>query len=160
MSTEAEELNEGQVSLFSEDVVQMCGFKIGNEHFAIPVLEVQEVIRSEQVTRLPLAPVHIKGLINLRGQIVTLVSLRTLFKLEEKEDDESMHIIVRSGDSLFSLMVDEISDVLDLSKKNYEEAPSTLNDDIKKFIKGVYKVEDDLVVQIDLDKILDREKVS
>lgn len=148
--------SEDAISLFGEDIVQLCGFKIGREHFAIPVLEVQEVIKSEQVTRLPLAPAHIKGLINLRGQIVTLVSLRTLFGLEEKDNDECMHIIVRSGDSLFSLMVDEISDVLDLSKKSFEDTPSTLKDDIKKYIGGVYKLEEDLIVQLDLDKLLDR----
>jgi purine-binding chemotaxis protein CheW len=149
---------EDGISLFGEDLIQLCGFKIGGQHFAIPVLEVQEVIKSEQVTRLPLAPVHIKGLINLRGQIVTLVSLRSLFGLDEKENDDSMHIIVKSGDSLFSLMVDEISDVLDLSRKSYEDTPSTLKDDIKKYINGVYKLEDDLVVQLDLDKLLDRKE--
>lgn len=153
-------VKQDEVILFGEDVVQLCGFKIGDEHFAIPVLEVQEVIKSEQVTRLPLAPVHIKGLINLRGQIVTLVSLRTLFGLEEKDNEDCMHIIVRSGESLFSLMVDEISDVLDLSKNDYEETPSTINESIKKYINGVFKLENNLVVQLDLDKILDRKTNS
>lgn len=148
--------HEDEVLLFDQDVVQLCGFKIGDEHFAIPVLEVQEVIKSEQVTQLPLAPPHIKGLINLRGQIVTLVSLRTLFGLEEKANDECMHIIVRSGESLYSLMVDEITDVLNLSRKLYEDTPSTLNADIKKYISGVYKLEEGLTVQLDLDRLLGR----
>ncbi|OUR93451.1 hypothetical protein A9Q84_18430 [Halobacteriovorax marinus] len=139
------------------DLNQLCGFKIGNGHYAVSVLDVQEVIKPQLLTPVPLAPNYVKGLINLRGQIVTAISLRTLFGLEEIDKEDYMNIIVRSGDSLYSLVVDEILDVIDVEKETYEPTPETLEDKIKKFISGVYKLEKNLLILLDLEKVLNFE---
>jgi len=137
---------------------QLCGFKIGGESYAISVLDVQELIRPQRVTQVPLAPDYIRGLINLRGQIVTGIGLRTLFGLEKtKEEDDYMNIIVRSGDSLYSLIVDEILDVIHVDEDSFEQAPETLDSKISKYIKGVYKLEKKLLILLDLEKILEVE---
>ena len=140
------------------DQSQLCGFKIGNGHYAVSVLEVQEVIKPQLLTPVPLAPKYVKGLINLRGQIVTAISLRTLFGLEDVESSDYMNIIVRSGDSLYSLVVDEILDVIDVEKETYEPTPETLEEKLKKFIDGVYKLEKKLLISLDLEKVLNFER--
>jgi purine-binding chemotaxis protein CheW len=139
------------------DLNQLCGFKIGNGYYAISVLEVQEVIKPQLLTLVPLAPDYVRGLINLRGQIVTAISLRKLFGLPDDERDDYMNIIVRSGDSLYSLVVDEILDVIDVDKETYEGTPETLDQRVRQFISGVYKMDGRLLMLLDLDKILNIE---
>lgn len=134
---------------------QLCGFKICGGYYAIPVLEVQEVVKPQQITAVPMAPQYIDGLINLRGQIVTAINLRNLFKLEGGEAEEYMNIIVRYGDSLYALVVDEIMDVIDVQRNTYEETPDTLDDNIGKYINGVYKLKDKLLILLSLEKLLD-----
>jgi len=136
------------------DLNQLCGFKIGNGYYAISVLEVQEVIKPQQLTVVPLSPDYVRGLINLRGQIVTAISLRKLFGLPDDEREDYMNIIVRSGDSLYSLVVDEILDVIDVDFDTYENTPETLDPKVRRFIAGVYKMEGRLLILLDLDKIL------
>jgi purine-binding chemotaxis protein CheW len=148
-------LDISNVNTFDQN--QLCGFKIGNGHYAVSVLEVQEVIKPQLLTPVPLAPDYVKGLINLRGQIVTAISLRTLFGLDEIDREDYMNIIVRSGDSLYSLVVDEIMDVIDVEKETYEPTPETLEEKIKKFIGGVYKLEKKLLILLDLEKVLNIE---
>ncbi len=139
------------------DVVQLCGFRVDRDYYAISVLEVQEVIRKQNLTKIPCAPVFIKGLINLRGQIVTAFSLRTLFGLPEVETETYMNIIVKSGDSLYALMVDEILDVMDISQKRFEKTPDNLDDKIRQYISGVYKLDGKLLSTLDLEKLLNQE---
>ena len=149
-------MNEEEFKIVNNDHVQLCGFKIGSGHYAIPVLEVQEVIKPQKLTTVPLSPSYIKGLINLRGQIVTSISLRDLFGFPERDDDqEYMNIIVRSKDSLYALMVDEILDVMDIDKSTFESTPETLNPQIKNYISGVYKQDRNLLILLALDKIVD-----
>ena len=133
---------------------QFCGFRIGSNFYAIPVQNVQEVIKNQRITGVPLSETHIRGLISLRGQVVTSVSLRTLFGLEEDFHEDHMNIIVRSDDALIALAVDQIEDILQLRRENFESTPDTLDPKIKDFIMGVYKEEKDLIIILDLDKIL------
>ncbi len=136
---------------------QLCGFKIADAYYAIPVLEVQEVIRSQDVTIVPCSPPHIKGLINLRGQIVTSISLRNLFKMNELDSASYMNIIVKSGESLYALRVDEILDVMDIEKSIFEKTPNNLAPEIAKFISGVFKLNDKLLITLDLKKVISQE---
>ncbi len=140
--------------LHGKNINQLCGFKIGNGFYAISVLEVQEVIKPQLLTKVPSAPDYVKGLINLRGQIVTAISLRSLFGLNDDYREEYMNIIVRSGESLYSLIVDEILDVIDVDDSTFEKTPDTLDDKIRRFISGVYKLDHRLLIQLDLEKIL------
>jgi purine-binding chemotaxis protein CheW len=133
---------------------QLCGFKIMGDFYAIPVLDVQEVIKPQSLTPVPLSPQYVGGLINLRGQIVTSVSLRRLFEIEDEDTDEHMNIIVRNGDSLYALVVDEILDVIDVDESRFERIPETISENIKKYISGVYKLEENLLILLDLEKVL------
>lgn len=143
-------------AVLSGDTSQLCGFKIMEGQYAIPVLEVQEVVKPQKVTPVPLGPEYVDGLINLRGQIVTAINLRVLFGLPRRENnDEYMNIIVRWGDSLYSLVVDEIMDVMDIENTSFEDTPDTIDDKLKKYIRGVFKLEDNLLTLLSLEKILD-----
>jgi purine-binding chemotaxis protein CheW len=140
------------------DYVQLCGFKIGDGFYAVPVLEVQEVVRPQKITQVPMAPDYIEGLINLRGQVVTSINLRTLFKLEGDDPDDFMNVIVRSRDSLYALVVDEILDVIDVPNKSFEETPDTLDDNLRKYIEGVYKLKDRLLISLSIEKLINVEE--
>lgn len=140
------------------DHVQLCGFKIGNGYYAIPVLEVQEVVKPQPITKVPLSPEYIDGLINLRGQVVTSINLRTLFDIEGEQPEEFMNVIVRSNESLYSLVVDEILDVMDVPKDCYEDTPDTLEPRVKKYIEGVYKLKEKLLISLSLEKLLNIEE--
>ena len=102
-------------------VTQYCGFKIGDEEYGIPVMEVQEVIKPQVVTPIPLASEFIRGLINLRGQIVSCLSLRKLFGQDDNLEKEHMNIIVRGEEGLFSLVVDEVTDIIDIENDDVEK---------------------------------------
>jgi purine-binding chemotaxis protein CheW len=145
-----------QVQSVSEKSKQLCGFKIGSGFYAISVLDVQEVIKPQLVTKVPSSPVYIQGLINLRGQIVTAINLKSLFGLPDTHDakDDYMNIIVRSGESLYSLVVDEILDVIDVDEKTFESTPDTIDDKVRVLISGVYKLDTNLLMLLDLDKTL------
>jgi purine-binding chemotaxis protein CheW len=138
---------------------QYCGFKVGNDYFAISVLKVQEIIRSQQLTTIPKAPRVIKGLINLRGQIVTAVSLRSMFELEDIVSDTHMNIIVQLGEDLYSIIVDEILDVIEVSPETYEATPDNIDSRFSNFITGVHKLKDKLLIILDLDKVLAMDNV-
>ena len=136
------------------DTNQFCGFRIGSNFYAIPVQHVQEVIKNQRITGVPLSDSHIRGLISLRGQVVTSVSLRTLFGLDEDFQEDHMNIIVRSDEALIALAVDQIEDIIELKRENFESTPDTLDPKIKVFITGVYKEEKDLIIVLDLEKVL------
>lgn len=144
-------------TVLSGDASQLCGFKIMNGQYAIPVLEVQEVVKPQRVTPVPLGPEYVDGLINLRGQIVTAINLRVLFGLPPKVEDKEnyMNIIVRWGDSLYALVVDEIMDVMDVENSTFEDTPDTIDESLKGYIRGVFKLENELLTLLSLEKLLD-----
>ena len=140
----------------NEEVIntQLCGFKIKGDYYAIPVLDVQEVIKPQKLTKVPLAQNYVRGLINLRGQIVTSLSLRELFKMEQPDLEDHMNIIVSNDESLYALAVDEILDVIEVDEDSFEDSPETINESVKRFIKGVYKLDKKLIILLDLKKVL------
>ncbi len=144
-------------AVLSGDTSQLCGFKIMDGQYAIPVLEVQEVVKPQKVTPVPLGPDYVDGLINLRGQIVTAINLRVMFGLprNSEQEDDYMNIIVRWGDGLYALVVDEIMDVMDVENTTFEDTPDMIDEKIKKYIRGVFKLEDNLLTLLSLEKLLD-----
>ncbi len=138
----------------SSDILkQLCGFRVGDAFFAIPVVEVQEVIRPQKITNVPLSDPYILGLINLRGQIVTCLSLRAMFGLKDDSSEDQMNIIVKDGDSLYALVVDEILDVIDMEEESFENTPPTLDTKIKEYVSGVHKLESKLLIVLSLEKV-------
>ncbi|MGE0443293.1 MAG: chemotaxis protein CheW, partial [Gemmatimonadales bacterium] len=111
---------------------QFCTFQVADLFFGIEVLQVQEVIRSLEMTRVPLAPPCIEGLINLRGQIVTAIDLRTRLGLPIRENEEPpMNVVVRTDDGALSLLVDAIGDVIETNDEAFERPPETLPADAR-----------------------------
>jgi purine-binding chemotaxis protein CheW len=134
---------------------QFTTFHIANRLYGVDVLRVQEVTRALPIAEVPLAPKFICGLINLRGQISTAISLRELFQISDKAPDNQMNVVCRLNDILISFLVDNVGDVLELDSKEFELAPETVPESIKRFIEGVYKTPTDLVSVVDIDKIAD-----
>lgn len=129
---------------------QLCTFFLAGEHFGVDVKNVQEVIRHQEMTPVPLAPSIVRGLINLRGQIVTALDMRARFRLPPRAADATpVNVIVRSGDGIVSLLVDEIGDVVEVDDDLFETAPETLSPDVRTLIAGVYKLQPQLLLVLD-----------
>jgi purine-binding chemotaxis protein CheW len=125
---------------------QFSTFVVDRLLFGVEVEKVQEVIRYQEMTRVPLAPPVVKGLINLRGQIVTAIDLRRRLGLHERAaTDLPMNVVVRHEDGAVSLLVDEIGDVLEVEEENFELPPETLDGKARELIRGVYKLNDRLM---------------
>jgi purine-binding chemotaxis protein CheW len=134
---------------------QFCTFRLGELFLGIEVLQVQEVIRAQNMTRVPLASRSVRGLINLRGQIVTAVDLRERLGLPPRPEDQSpMNVVVRTDEGAVSLLVDEIGDVLETEEDQYEVPPETLAPEARELIRGVYKLPDRLLLVLDTDRAL------
>mgnify|MGYP000499715981 CR=1 FL=1 len=132
---------------------QYCTFHLGNFIFGVGVREVQEVIRYQQMTQVPLAPATVGGLINLRGQIVTAIDLRERLGMPARDPKAlPMNVVVCSEDGAVSLLVDEIGDVIHVSSSQFEMVPDTLVGPARELITGVYKLEGKLLLVLDVNK--------
>ena len=132
---------------------QFCTFLLDGLLFGVEVQEVQEVIRYQKVTHVPLAPPVIQGLINLRGQIVTAIDLRRRLELPDlPEDRRPMNVVVRTGEDVISLLVDEIGDVVNVQEDTFERPPETLTGLSRQLIRGAYKLENRLLLNLDTQK--------
>lgn len=132
-----------------------CTFRVDQMYFCIEVLRVQEVIREQQMTRVPSASPVVRGLMNLRGQIVTAFDLRRRLGIPDRDDGSPfINVVVRTSDGPVSLLVDEIGDVLDLDGDRFESAPETLQGLPRELIQGVYKLEGRLLMVLDTMKAL------
>jgi|SRR5271166_1991503 len=132
---------------------QFCTFYLDKLLFGVELKGVQEVIRSLEMTRVPLAPDVVSGLINLRGQIVTAVDLRRRLELEPAPLGAlAMNVVVRSDDGAVSLLVDEIGDVVEVEEDSFEAPPETLRGSVRTMIFGVHKLNDRLLHVLDIEK--------
>lgn len=126
---------------------QFCTFYLGDQYFGIDVLSVQEIIRAQPMTKTPLAHPVVRGLINLRGQIVTAIDLRKRLELPPApEGCEGVNVVLQTDDGAVSLLVDEIGDVLEVSESQFENPPVTLQGSSRQMISGAYKLSDVLLV--------------
>lgn len=131
---------------------QVATFMLDDLYFGVEVLKVQEVIKYQELTRIPLAPPVVQGLINLRGQIVTAIELRRRLGLAERKDGElPMNVVVRTSDGVVSLLVDEIGDVVEVAGAQFE-APDTLAGPMRDLVRGVYKLKDRLLLLLDEER--------
>jgi purine-binding chemotaxis protein CheW len=132
---------------------QFCTFRLGEHFFGIDILQVQEIIRRLVFTRIPLAPSLIEGLVNLRGQIVTAIDMRLRLGLAPRESGKQpTHVVVSGEDGAFSLMVDEIGDMMQLSDEDLAATPDTIQGPTRELINGIYKLEGRLMLVLDVGK--------
>lgn len=132
-----------------------CTFRVGSLNLGVEVGQVQEVIRSQPTTRVPLSSNVVEGLMNLRGQIVTALNLRSRLELPEPESDRPlMNVVVRSADGPISLLVDEIGDVVEVDQAQFEPPPETLQGAHRKYIRGALKLDRGLLLLLDTKRVL------
>jgi purine-binding chemotaxis protein CheW len=132
---------------------QFCTFYLDKLLFGVELKTVQEVIRSLEVTQVPLAPAVVSGLLNLRGQIVTAVDLRRRLELDPRPPGlPAMNVVVRSEDGAVSLLVDEIGDVVEVEETTFEQPPETLRGTVRTIITGVHKLNNRLMLVLDTEK--------
>jgi purine-binding chemotaxis protein CheW len=138
------------------EATQLCTFFVDNLFLGIEVEKVQEIIRYQEMTRVPLAPAVVGGLINLRGQIVTAIDLRRRLDLSDRPAEQlPLNAIVRVGDETISLLVDDIGDVLEVYSGDFETPPDTFTSKTRSLIRGAYKLEGQLLLFLDVDKVAD-----
>jgi len=136
---------------------QLTTFSLGPYHYGIDVMRVQEVTSSLPMTKVPIAPSHVLGLINLRGQIATAIGLRELFGLGSSENEKSnMTVICKVDGALLSLLVDSIGDVIEIPESDFEPVPDTVQGPVRQLLGGVFKTKDFLINVLDLDKLTER----
>ncbi len=132
-----------------------CTFYLADTFFGVEVERVQEVVSYQEMTRVPLAPPVVRGLINLRGQIVTaLGTARRLEMPERPAGHRPVNVVVRADDVPTSLLVDQIGDVLEVSEESFERTPETLIGLARELILGAYKLKDRLLLILDMEKVV------
>lgn len=129
---------------------------ISGQRFGIPILQVQDVLGEQSVTKIPLAPPEVAGSLNLRGRVVTAINVRKRLDMKGAESAPSdMSVVVEHGSELYSLIIDEIGDVMTLRNSAYEPVPPTLDPILREISSGIYRLEGELLVILDVPKFLD-----
>jgi purine-binding chemotaxis protein CheW len=137
-------------------LAQLSTFLVNGYLFGVEVATVQEVIRYQPMTRVPLAPPALSGLINLRGQVIAAVDLRRRLGFPDRTAGElPMDVIVRTQDGMVSLLVDRIGDVVEVSEEAFEEPPDTLVGIARELIRGAYKLDDALLLWLDVQRAVE-----
>jgi purine-binding chemotaxis protein CheW len=132
---------------------QYCTFYVNGHYFGVDVLKVQEIIRYQEMTRVPLAHSVVRGLINLRGQIVIAIDLRRRLEFADRGADQlPVNVVVQTDDGAVSLLVDEIGDVLEVPEKLFERPPETLQGTARELIRGAYKLPNSLLLILDTER--------
>jgi purine-binding chemotaxis protein CheW len=135
---------------------QFCTFLLDGELFGIDVLNIQEVMRFEETTEVPLAPPVIRGLLNLRGSIVSTIDLRRRFGMEDRKDDGlPTNIVAQTGTGLASFLVDRIGEVIEVEEATFEMPPDTLRGRARDLIEGVYKLDGSLLLILNVERVAD-----
>jgi purine-binding chemotaxis protein CheW len=138
-----------------QEGVQYCTFYVAEHYFGLDVLRVQEIISHQPMTSVPLAPPVVRGLINLRGQIVTALDLRTRLGFAQLPPDRTpVNVVVRTDDGAVSLLVDEVGDVVDVPEKLFERTPETVTGPARELIQGAYKLDGRLLLALDAERTI------
>ncbi|MDO5628499.1 MAG: chemotaxis protein CheW [Mobilicoccus sp.] len=140
---------------------QYCTFRLGGHLFGVPVETVQEVLREQALTKVPLSSSEVSGLINLRGQIVITIDLRERMGLPPREEGQEVtNVVVRTADSATSLLVDEIGDVLEPDLDRFEAPPDTVPSQVRELVTKVCKLDRQLMLVLDTTKAVDVEAAA
>ena len=139
-----------------DDVVQLVGFIVGEEEFAIPILSIQEIIKPISCTRVPQTPTYILGVFNLRGSVIPLIDLRARFGLTpQKHSEETRFIVMKSGDDVAGFVIERLTEAIRMPKRDIGPAPETVSE-AETMIDGVGKQSDRIVTILKVHKLLER----
>ncbi len=143
----------------NDPVIQWVTFRLDNEKYGIKVMQVQEVLRMTEIAPVPGAPDYVLGIINLRGNVVTVIDTRLRFGLPEREpDDDTRIVIIEADNNVVGILVDSVAEVADLRASEIETAPNVGNDESSKYIQGVCSRGDELLILVDVNKLLSDEE--
>lgn len=143
----------------SDEIIQWVTFRLDNEKYGIKVMQVQEVLRMTEIAPVPGAPTYVLGIINLRGNVVTVIDSRKRFGLADKEPDDSTRIvIIEAENQVVGILVDSVAEVVDLRVSEIDTAPNIGNDDSSKYIQGVSSQKGELLILVDVNKLLTDEE--
>ncbi len=153
MSDERRNTNENVDS--NDEVLQWVTFKLDSETYGINVMQVQEVLRYTEIAPVPGAPLYVLGIINLRGNVVTVIDTRSRFGLESSDISDSTRIVIIEAEKqVIGILVDSVAEVVYLRGSEIDDAPNVGNDESAKFIQGVSNREGELLILVDLEKLL------
>ncbi len=152
--------NAAHDNIKSENFREFLTAYAAGQSFGIPILQIQDVIADQNVTKIPLAPKEILGSLNLRGRIVTAIDIRESLGITEDgndnpKDKHRMGVVVEHKGELYSLVVDGVGDVLNLPDSQYESTPPTLNPLWRNISDGIYRLQDNLLIILDVPKLLE-----
>jgi purine-binding chemotaxis protein CheW len=152
-------MNSAAQQQIDDPILRWVTFRLDKEKYCVNVMLVQEVLRITEIAPVPGAPNYVLGIINLRGNVVTVVDTRKRFGLMSKDvDDSSRIVIIEVNNNVIGVLVDSVADVVDLRKSEIEGAPNVGTDDSAKYIQGVASRESELLIVIDLNKFLSDEE--
>ena len=143
----------------NDPLIQWVTFKLDSEVYGIDVMQVQEVLRVSEIAPVPGAPNYVMGIINLRGNVVTVIDTRKRFGLSENEIDDSTRIVIIESDgNVVGMLVDSVAEVVDLKRSEIESSPNVGNDESSKYIQGVATVNGELLILVDINKMLSEDE--
>ncbi|UZP68370.1 chemotaxis protein CheW [Desulfovibrio mangrovi] len=144
-----------------DELLQLVTFSIGDEEFGVDILKVQEIIRTMEITKVPRAPEFVEGVINLRGKVIPIIDLRRRFGLTSKAHDKHTRIIViEINNMIVGFVVDSVSEVLRIPASTVEPPPPVVAGMESEYISGVGKLQDRLLILLDLDRLLSNEDLN
>lgn len=144
-----------------DEITQFVTFRLRDETYGINVMQVQEVLRVSEIAPVPGAPDYVLGIINLRGNVVTVIDTRTRFGLPAVErEDASRIVIIESDQQVVGILVDSVAEVVELRQSDIDSAPSVGNEESARYIQGVASRDEDLLIVVDLNKLLTEEEWS
>ena len=142
-----------------DPIIQLVTFRLDEEAYGINVMQVQEVLRVTEIAPVPGAPSYVLGIVNLRGNVVTVIDTRSRFGLPSDEiTDSSRIVIIESGEEVIGILVDSVSEVVELRESEIELAPSVGTEESSRYIQGVATRSEDLLIVVDLNKLLSEDE--
>lgn len=145
----------------NDPVIQLVTFHLEAESYGINVMQVQEVLRVSEIAPVPGAPPYVLGIINLRGNVVTVIDTRSRFGLPQGDiDDSSRIVIIESEGQVVGILVDSVAEVVELHASEIDSAPNVGNEESSKYIQGVATRDSDLLIVVDLNKLLSEDEWS
>lgn len=139
-----------------ENILQVVGFLVGNEEFAVPILSIQEIVKPIEYTRVPGTPNYVLGVFNLRGNVFPLINLRSKFGLpESKQTKETRYIVIKNNDEVAGFVIDKLTEAVRIHENDIEQTPETLHED-STLIYGIGKQKDRLITILEVESLLKR----
>jgi len=139
-----------------DEVLQFVTFTLNDEEYAVDILSVQEINRITEITKVPNSPDYVEGVINLRGKVIPVINLRSKFGFEEKSTDDNSRIIIMEIQGIINgIIVDSVSEVLRIPASSIEAAPSVASDTISQFIKGLAKLDNRLIILVEINNLVE-----